>query len=398
MKPLAPLALLAALAGPAAAQVEWAGDATAGTLITHARSYTLVVVTPGVDGAPTTDEALLVQRLRPTLSLQAGDALAAEVAWDVVPLIGTATAGAAFALAPENPLRIKDFDATLHAGTGWRLQHALDRLVVRYTTPWLEVRAGRQAIGHGSARLFPATDVFAPASPAAIDTEFKRGVDALRVTLPLGESQEVEAFAVVDGERPADGVYLGRWRATLTGWDASVLAGMTAAAPTVALDASGDVGGAGWYGEGLLRVDGDGALGRATVGLDTQLTPGLRLLGELHYNGSGELDPADYLRALTGDALARGETFLLGPAYLGVAAFYELTPTVALQGSWLQSLTDGSALAAPALSWDFAADVALSLGGLVPVGPRPEGGFVPRLQSEFGSYPYLVYTDVRLAL
>ena len=46
MKPLAPLALLAALAAPAAAQVEWAGDATAGTLITHARSYTLVVVTP----------------------------------------------------------------------------------------------------------------------------------------------------------------------------------------------------------------------------------------------------------------------------------------------------------------------------------------------------------------
>ncbi|MEZ4463442.1 MAG: hypothetical protein R3F43_02720 [bacterium] len=155
-----------------------------------------------MDEAPTTDEALLVSASAPP-SASRPATRSPPRSQDDRALISAATAGAAFAIAPRNPLRIKDFDATLHASTGWRLQHDLDR--VRRPLP--PPRLGCARVGRPSATAAPAssaTDVFAPASPAAIDTEFKaRRRRPARHPAPR-ESQEVEAFAVVDGEAPAE--------------------------------------------------------------------------------------------------------------------------------------------------------------------------------------------------
>ncbi len=71
----------------------------------------------------------------------------------------------------------------------------------------------------------------------------------------------------------------------------------------------------------------------------------------------------------------------------------------------IQNLQDGSLLLIPNVAYDFAENVAVSAGGILPLGARPEAPPVPmssmqpalpQPQSEFGLFPLLVFTDIRL--
>lgn len=398
---------------------EWEGDSAGASLLTHARTYTLLIYDLGADdrrrslidlgvadptGLPATEleQAAVVERFRVVLDAWAGEAWSLSAHYDLLPIFGTfATAG--FFTSAENPLRLWDFDRLLHEDDDWTLQHGLDRLVLRYLHPRFEVRVGRQAIGFGGARLFNAADLFAALGPASIDSEFKGGVDAVHVIVPLDEFHEVGLVAVGNGDDLAEGLYLARWRGMFDGFDVGAMAGSTYGRATVALEVAGDIGGAGWYVETSARLDHEAPEDtpiRATVGLDHHFSQGIRLLGEVHYNGAGGHEPDDYLALQSTRPYTVGEVYLLGTYYAGALMTYELHPLVNVGLSWLQNLTDGSALAGPTLAWDFAQEVSLGAGALVPIGERlaigPSGR--PRVESEFGLYPLVVFTDLRLAL
>lgn len=403
MKWLFRLVLVAlAVPGPASAGFEYEGDDLSISQLTNARIYSLFLGLRPADAQTETDSALLVQRVRPTATVYYGNYWGLDVAWDLVPVIGN-TQALSLALAPANPLRIDDFDSTLHTGDGWVLQHNLDQLNVRYLHESFEVRLGRQSIGHGSARIFPASDFFSSISPAAIDNEFKRGVDAVRFTMPVGESSEFEAYAVGNKSDLADGLFLGRWRSSFVDLlDVSVLGGMTFGKPTVGLDLSGDLGGAGWYVDAAMRLDvddvADGSFWRATAGIDYRFLSGIRVLFEVHHNGPGELDPQDYLAVLSKAPYTQTEIFLLGQYYAALAAFFEVTPLLLFNATWLQNLTDGSALALPSLSWDFGEGTTLGVGGILSLGDRGYdiSGTAVAPRSEFGLSPHTFFTDVRV--
>jgi hypothetical protein len=431
---VATLALLGLFApgGPRTARAtEWQGDAWGGRLDGQALTYTLWVVTP--DGAAnaagervTADTATVVERIRPMGELWYDRDASLEVAWDLVPQINPGNTATGITLAPRSPLRLPELalDGSLHDGSGdpagWRLSHNLDRAVVRWTAPAFEVRAGRQAIGHGSARLLIAADLFTGFGPTALGVMYKRGVDALRVTVPLNEQHELEAYAVAHDERWTAGMALLRWRGSFTGVvDVSVIAGYSHGLPTVAWDLSGDLGGSGWYLEGSARHDPQGPQGkgvagqelterrwmaRATLGLDHRFETGTRVNGELHVSSVGERDPDDYLLAAQRLPYAVGESFLLGVAYAALAVDHEISALWRGGLAGIVNLTDGSALIAPSLAWDVADEVTFAMGGFVGAGKRPtvwlpSGGAVdlglPR--SEFGSLGAVVYTDLRLA-
>lgn len=401
--------------------IDWEGEDAAASLITHARTYTLLLYDRGADarrrvlvdlGLPEpaiaavpgteAEQAAVVERFRFVLDARVGERWSAAVHYDLLPIFGTfQTEG--FFTAVRNPLRLWDLDRALHTDDDWTVSHAIDRAVIHYTAPAFEVRLGRQAIGFGGARLFNAADLFAPLGPASIDSEFKGGVDAVQLIAPLGELHEVALIAVGNTEAMAEGLYLARWRGMFDGFDLGLMAGATYARPTLALEAAGDLGGLGWYIEASARVDPDGddhsAL-RATAGLDHHFPIGLRLIGELHYNSPGSLDPQAALTVQQRQPYTAGEVYLLGELYAGLLASYELHPLATLNLSWLQNLGDGSALAGPAIAWDFAQEVSLGAGALIPLGDRMTlgPGGLPTVHSEFGLYPTVVYTDLRLAL
>lgn len=413
-------AIALCLVSPAHA-IDWEGEDASASLITHARTYTLLLYDPSaaalrrslgdlgvpeatIDGLPGTDteQAAVVERFRFVLDARVGERWSAAVHYDLLPIFGTfETEG--FFTAAQNPLRLWDLDRALHTDDDWTVSHAIDRAVIHYTAPAFEVRLGRQAIGFGGARLFNAADLFAPLGPASIDSEFKGGVDAVQLIAPLGELHEVALIAVANRHGAAESHYLVRWRGMFDGFDIGALLGSTYGLPTAALEAAGDLGGSGWYLEASARIDPDGydhSAVRATAGLDHHFPIGLRLIGELHYNSPGTLDPADTPAALQRQPYTVGEVYLLGELYAGLLASYELHPLATLNLSWLQNLTDGSALAGPAIAWDFAQEVSLGAGALIPIGPSLDFGpaGLPTVRSEFGLYPTVFYTDLRLAL
>lgn len=401
------LAFALTASAPAAAATFEAEDGSAGAIIeAHARTYSLFAFAPESDALPYSDTAFVIERLRPVFEGWISDSLELRASWDVLPIIGQQFGQATgFAVQPTGSLRLVDFDRELYdsdSGT-WQVLHNLDRLHLAYYTPFVEVRVGRQAIGHGSARMLPAADLFAPFGPATIDTQFRRGVDALRVTAPIGEAHEAELYVVAEGDDVERWMYMARWRSSFVEvLDLSVLVGMSYERPTLALDLSGDLFGAGWYVEGSARydLDEDDLTARATAGLDYQWAFGLRTLVELHYNGVG--GEAPYTDLLIDQPLEYrvGEAYLFGEFYLGASASWspEATPLLAMSLGYIQNLTDGSMLLNGALMWDFSERVSLGAGAIAPLGERmgvSDLGF-PELSSEFGAYPVVAFTDMRL--
>lgn len=381
---------------PAYALWERAGEHGRVALDGSARAFGLFVHTPfpDPDRPAYFDEAVSVDRLRLMAAGELGEHFRLNLAGDVVAVIGgqgqlveTLTVGS------PTQLRRWDLDADV-AGRTYHLSPGIDRAVVAFVHPRFELRLGRQAIGHGAARLFPVSDVFAPFAGFALDTEYKPGVDALRATVPIGERAEAELYAVGHDDL-LRGMLLARGRVTLAGVDVSAYGGMSYEEPTFALDLQGNVGDAGWYAELITRPllgDFDRVL-RTTAGLTHRFELGLTALVEAHYNGAGVSEPADFLAANARLERQVGESFLLGRWYSGVGLDYELTELFRPSFVWFQSYTDGSALLAPGFRWDLGAETVVSGGALIGLGEGFDG-LLP--QSEFGAAGDLVYADVRI--
>lgn len=387
------------------------------TLITHVRSYSLFGASlVEVDGElEASDLALVIQRVRPVLSYSVSDWLRIELAYDVIPLIGASQSVGSFAVQDVglSALRLVDFGPTLYApGSGsWVVQHNLDRLSVRIGRVGREVQVGRQAFNHGSARLFPATDIFAPFGPGTIDTEFKRGVDGARVTYALRENHEVELYAIAhepdlvadldEGElSPGQWMYLVRWRGLFPElFDASIYAGSSYAQPTVGVDLSTSLKGAAVYAESSARFavgeDQDTSV-QATVGADYQWELGLTTTLEVYYSSLGERAPFE--RALTAPSLPRqvGELNYFGSWYAGASVGYSWE-RASVGGAYIQNLQDASSLLTASLSYDMAQDVGVGAGAIVPLGKRSVQAPVPQVRSEFGLFPLLAFADIRMA-
>lgn len=355
------LLVLAATSAHALVQVE--GETAGAELMGSARSFGLFMDHPFFEGA------VVLDRLRLGSKVWWGEHLALEVAGDGVATIGRpegfGTLGTAVAegltLGARTPLRLGDVRRSSERGNTV-LSADLDRAALSLRFERFELRVGRQAISHGSGRLFPVTDVFAPFSGVALDTEYKPGIDAARLTVPLGERAEVEAYAVAHEDGVVDGVHLARARYSFDGLDVSAFAGTHDREPIVALDLQGDLGGLGWYAEALSQ---DAEAPSATLGGMYHFALGLTVFVEGHRS--------------VGVNLPEGW-------YAGAGATYELSPLVFPALSALVDL-DGSALLSASLRWDAGQEVAVDVGALRGFGDDT---------ATFGASPDIYFASVRL--
>lgn len=295
------------------------------------------------------------------------------------------------------PDRSVDLETTLLEEDRFRVWHDLDRLAVTLYTGAADVTVGRQAITWGLSELFPVADLWSRFSPFELDTEEKPGIDAVRVLAYPAEGLEVDGVLADRGS--LDDLSVGV-RASWSLTDADVygavgkfwrelmlLGGGTYLLDQVTLRAEVAL---------PFELDGGGASRpRATFGVDW--LPSNWVLGaELHYNGIGATDAADYLGVLTDPRFARGETYYLGRLLAGLLVSRTATDRLNLSASLLADLQDPSAALTPVATYDFGQSARVSLGGLVSFGltPRLGSDTAPRLRSEFGTYGFLGYTRV----
>ena len=367
---------------------EWAGST---------RTFTLIQRQYGTPLGPAQTTATGIDRVRLEGRAWAGELLSLEVGYDLVALGGSTSAalGENLTLGSGNLLRWEDLHSPIEESDTFSLRQNLDRLAVSFHLPFGDLSIGRQAIGHGSGRIFNPTDIFGPFSHASLDTEYKTGVDALRVSIPLGQTMGIEAIAVAHSDDVDEGIYLGRWHSNFSPVDLSLYGGTSYGDPTVGVDLAGDLAGeVGWYTEALFRSRKDATTTRATLGLHHRFKTGVTTILEGHYNEVGEEKPENYLSIMNTPEFQHGELFLLGRQYLALALTYEWMPLLTPTLSWIQNIGDNSALLSASMNWNFAEEVSVNAGALLGLGKRPDATLT--LQSEFGTVPNLFYTDVRL--
>jgi len=290
----------------------------------------------------------------------------------------------------------------------------VDWLFLKAETDGVRGTLGRQAISHGQGKLFSPLDLIAPFNPTTIDTEFKPGVDAVRVEAFFGEAHRLDIAAAYLGEWEAEGLgFVGQGTSTLGSTDIGLYTAWMRGDPTVGASVFTPVGPVGLYGDVAVIVE-EEAHFRGVLGADIRATPSTMVTLELYHQTFGSDDPADAFVVMQGERYARGELWLVGHSYAGLSVLQTVSPLWNLSVMTLSNVTDPSALATLSLHWSAADNAEILFGGMGGLGQAPDDveptdlvgdGGMPLVgdsmlralgvNSEFGLVPWAGYLQTR---
>jgi hypothetical protein len=373
-----------------------------------------------------------VAGLRLKLAVTRGDRLRLDVHWALAAenAVGSSLVpGAKTGIALSAPEVVR---LTWHPdlGENLALQHRFDRLMVSAKVGRVDLTFGRQPISFGSGLVFNPLDLVNPFGPATIDSEYKPGVDAVRVDAYVGATGKVTVAGAYAGAKPlvgpdrrAEGPILDDLVLAATGQgtvgvtDLTGFAGVVHGDPVVGVSVVSAVGAVGLHGDATLTVPGDGVnpFVRAVAGADFRPTTTTTLLGEAYVQSSGATSPDRYLDALDDPRFLRGEIWQLGQLYAAVTVAQEITPIIGGNLSVIANLRDPSALVALGGSWSVDENATVALGAYLGAGQHPDtvdfglagdasapvlvppsaDALAESVNSEFGLYPAVVYLQVR---
>ncbi len=284
----------------------------------------------------------------------------------------------------------------------------LDRLNVKIALPWVDLTVGRQAITFGKAHFWNPLDVYLAFDPRQFDRDYKAGVDALRIDVPLGMASGITLVGALgraagdSGNEPGVGWYgasvLGRAFTNQWDWDISLQGGKIRGGYQVGGAVDGEIWKLGFNGEVayFFPIDEEQLLPHhlvATAGLTYRFEFDLTVEAAYLYNGGG--DPSDLLVAL--QRLADGRIYHLSRQIAGLVLSYEILPILNGSLAYLFSISDLSMLIQPGFVLSVSDEADLLFGAMIGVGRRPDGpsALAPGLRSEFGTYPSFVYTEFK---
>lgn len=316
--------------------------------------------------------------------------------------------------------RLVDFDNPLATGAAWRLEHNLDRLAVRIALPFGDLTVGRQVLSWGTGRFWNPTDVLSPFPPTIIDREVRRGFDAVRLAVPLGEVTQLDVLFLPQ-LKPEDLGGVVRFQTNWKGFDGSLSVGKYVKDLVVGADLVGDLGPVGVHAEGAYTIEllglgaGPVTVGehffRGVIGAEVKPHEKLILLAEYAYNGFGTNDPRELARVLSSPRVIRGEVFGGGKHQAAIAANFMANELLSLNLAVLGNLADPSVLIIPSLEYSFTQTVLVRAGASLPFGARPNrsvyDGLTPQealveptrgLRSEYGSSAWSAFAQVGLYL
>jgi len=282
--------------------------------------------------------------------------------------------------------------------SGVSLQGSFDRLNIQGHYDSVRIVLGRQAISWGVTNFWPSMDLFSPFAPQQVDRDYKAGVDAVRVTIPLGAYSELELIgAVLGSSLPQDGAAGALARINLGPVDLGLMGGTFHRDTVAGGFFTANVMGTGLRGELTWTRSGDPedlerdrkTFSRGSLALDRQLTRDLSLTVESSWNGYGADDASEYIQFIEADRILRGEVNALGQWYAGVSAVWQLHPLWTFTNVLLVNWQDSSSLWVPSLQWSTSDNSEVLFGAQVGLGRELQAGGIPR--SEYGSVPNTVY-------
>ncbi len=390
----------------------------------YVKNFSILIMPPAaILGETTADESDLGavnNRLRLELAWRPSSRISLNFAYDFSPRIQDPRLFAQDLFFPGLTLpeyRLADFRHILYPGPGrtpvsFAIYHNLDRLSMAFRAGAADIILGRQAIAWGSARVINPTDVIAPFSFNELDKEERVGVDAVRVRVPFGAMDELDA-GVVAGRDFASGknAFFIRGKTYQFKTDVSGLLLAFRNHLLIGIDLARSLGGAGIWVEAAWvipdalresRRESERSYGRVSFGLDYSPRNDTYGFIEYHFSSAGEGRPEDYMRLFNTSPYQDGSVYLLGRHYLNFGATVQLSPLVPFTGMVILNLNDGSVVFAPQVEYNIAENIYLAGGGYLGFGKKPETvlgpiGIPPLLfHSEFGAYPDMIFTSFRV--
>ncbi len=305
--------------------------------------------------------------------------------------------------------RLIPLEGTLTQGATTRVDHNLDRLAIKLALPFGDLTIGRQVLSWGTGRFFNPTDVLSPFPPTAVDREVRRGFDAVRMAIALGETTQLDVLYLPQQKAEDNGGVV-RFQTNLLDWDGSVSLGKYVKDMVAGFDLVGDIGVVAVHAEGAytLELQGFGtdsiSVGehffRGVLGADFKLHERVILATEYSFNGFGSQDPSRYASILSSSRALRGEVFGAGMHVAAIAASYRASDLLSAQLAVLCNVTDPSALAFASVEYSFTQSVLVRAGASVPIGRGPDPTSVLTssrgLRTEYGSGSYSAFVQVGL--
>ena len=336
---------------------------------------------PGATG----DVWQLVERVRPTLE--------AEVA-DRVKLVATIEAGfdqgRDLEEEVQRTLRAQGLGPLLdgagcelpeHRNRTLRIDSAgdyldVDRLYVDVYLGDVDLRAGRHAINWGSAQFFNPTDPF-PEVLLAEPWRPRRGVNAIRASVPFGDANDVAAVIgtsdTFDELRAA-----ARLRINWAGIDFAAVGAYPGEHGLVGLDLRGTFG-VGWWIEAAYLIGPD-RHEEIAVGIDYSFPIFERalLFAQYYRNGAGSPDARPALGAAFGSSPCMERDpfapFVAGRDYFLLGGSLVVEPELTMTFSLLQNLGDGSGFVVPTIIYNLFDWLDVAFSAQVPYTLWGDGG------------------------
>lgn len=360
---------------------------------------------------PDRDSATGLWRFRIEPAVRWGEQATFDVAFEQrLRVFSSAPSLAGAAVLPSSapaPFRLRQLDWRFASSSNAEWRGEMDRAAVHLHYSRADLTFGRQAIGWGRGVLFGAVDLFAPFTPLEADREWRRGVDAVRADIKLGDRVSLDTVgAFADAlDRSA---FAGRLRGYVGKADIEILAGSRARDRFVGVTSSAAVGDVELHGElalfrtpatpGSIEFAGPRSIAKAVAGGSYRVPVGngVLLFVEYHYSGFGA-PSADLILAQLRDPAfqeryLRGDTQILERHAGAVLASYELSPEFTVSTQWLQSPVDGSGVVVPSTTWTLGDRWSIVLSGYVPYGSEPIG---TTLRSEYGASGRAAFAQIR---
>ncbi len=390
----------------------------------YVKNFSILIMPPAtIQGDTTVDEpdlGAVNNRLRLELAWRPSNQISINFAYDFSPRIQDPRLFAQDLFFPGLTLpeyRLTDFRDILYPGPGrtpssFAIFHNLDRLSIALRTGGADIIVGRQAIAWGSARVINPTDVIAPFSFNELDKEERVGVDALRVRVPLGAMDELDAGVAAGRDfAPGKNAFFIRGKTYQFKTDVSGLLLAFRDHLLLGFDLARALGGAGIWLEAAWVIpdafresqrESEKSYGRVSFGLDYSPSNDTYGFVEYHFSSAGEGRPEDYIRLFNTSPYQDGSVYLLGRHYLNFGATLQLSPLLPFTGLVILNLSDRSVILAPQVEYNIAENIYLAGGAYFGFGKRPETVLGPidtasvLFHSEFGAYPDMIFASFRV--
>jgi hypothetical protein len=354
----------------------------------------------GVEGQP----VQTIQRLRPELSADLSDRISLTVGVEL-----GLSQGRSFQNEWRETLRASALGPVFEAAQcAWPEEEnsflrvsrvedylSVERLYLDWYLPGADLRLGRQAVHWGSALVVNPTDPF-PEILLLEPWRQRRGVNALRATIPIGEDHDVQM--VLGGNDALDAARLAV-RATLNVGLADIsLVGayrQESESGIVGLDLRGTAVVGYWLEASAHFGDDNEWSEEVAVGIDYSwpVLDGLLVRAQYYRNGAGETHPSalaplsdaiEMPTCATGDVPLGGDgraeaadpfaPFLRGRDYAMLMLSQTIDADLTFSAVAIQNLGDGSAVVVPTLSWAATDRLEFAATAQVPFSTWGDGG------------------------